>query len=141
MSNIVKAINRATGEIIEIDANNIKEVMEAYKISKEYEKVSKSLTDQLKKILPKYLDEHGRSEEIDGYKFTSTLTQRHTYDKAVLRKVLDEDTYDLFMKPDKSAIDTYIKENLEELGETSGILRKSMIPEGKAYTTTKLNKL
>lgn len=140
-SNIIKATNKATGEVIELPANNLTEIVEAWKVAKEYEKAAKALTDQLKKLVPSYIHDNGKSTEVDGYIFRQSHTQRMTYDKAVVRQHLDEDTFDLMTEIKKTALDEYIKENLDKLGEASTILRKSMIPTGAAYTTTKLEKL
>lgn len=137
----VSTLNKATGEVIELETNNLTEVMEACKIASQYEKLAKDLKDQLKKQLPKYLDESGKSEEVDGYQFKQIHIQRRTYDKSVLREMLDEDVVDLFLKVDKGGVDNYIKDNLDRLGDISTRLRESMIDDGRPYSQTKLEKL
>lgn len=138
---MITAINKHTGEVVELPADTFQEVVTAWQIAKEYEKVSEALKTQLKKLVPEYIDQTGKSEEHNGYMFRVSNVQRMTYDKAVLRQYLDEDVLDLFLQPKKSAVDNYIKENLEQLGETAGILRKSMVEDGKPYQVIKLEKL
>lgn len=138
---IAKATNKITGEVAEFEVTDLKSLMLAYSAAQEYEKVAKSLKDQLKDLLDEYLDENGRSEELDGKQFKRISVQKMTYDKAVLREILDEDTYDLFLKPEKVKIDKWIAENLESLGEDSTRLRKAMVPDGTRYEMVKLEKL
>lgn len=137
----IQAVNRATGEVIDLPANTPEEIVQAWNIAKEYEKAATALKDQLKKLVPNLVNERGVSDEVNGYVFRVSNVQRKTYDKAVLRQQLDEDTFDLFMKPDKTAIDKYLRENLEDLGEASTIIRNSMIDDGKPYQVIKLEKV
>lgn len=137
----IQAHHKITGEVVEAEVTNLTELVSAWRLASEYEKLGKELKDKLKKLLPDYLDESGRTEEIDGYRFTTVFVQKKTYDKAVLRQVLDEDLLDLFLKPDKTKIDNYIREHLSELGENSGLLRDTMVEDGKPYSTTRLEKL
>jgi uncharacterized protein (UPF0128 family) len=58
-----------------------------------------------------------------------------------MRQVFDEDLLDTLLEPHKPSVDAYIKENLEELGESSTLLRESMIEVGKAYQVIKLEKI
>ncbi len=138
---MIKATHKITGELIELNANNATEVINAWRIATEYEKLGEALKAQLKKLLPNYLDESGKTDEVDGYRFTSIFVQRRNYDKAVMRQVFDEDTFDIFLKPDKTLVDNYIKEHLNELGEASSKLRETMIDDGKGYSATKLVKV
>lgn len=138
---IAKATIKTTGEVIELEVSDLSSMMTAYTIAQEYEKASKKLKDQLKTELDKYLDENGRSVELNGKQFKSISIQRMTYDKSILREVLDEDTYDLFMKPAKTEIDKFLAENLETFGDASTRLRKSMVADGNPYTQVKLEKL
>lgn len=138
---MIRATNKHTGEIVELEVNSLETLMQAWNIAKEYEKVSEALKDQLKKLVPDYVDEQGRSEESLGYQFKTQHIQRMTYDKSVMRQALDEDTYDQFLKPDKTALDKFLKDNLEQLGEVSTTLRTSMIADGNPYQVIKLEKL
>ena len=136
----LSATNRFSGEVIDVEVTNESELVNAWKLAQEYDKVAKSLKDQLKKIVPKYVED-GKSEEINGHMFRVSNIQRTTYDKAIMREVFDEDTLDLFLKPDKPKVDKYLKENLEQLGKDSTKLRESMIPDGKPYEVIKLERL
>lgn len=137
----VSATHKIYGEQITLEVEDITQLTSAWRIASEYEKLGKELKDQLKKLLPQYLDESGNTEEVDGYRFTTTFVQRKNYDKAVMRQVLDEDTFDLLLIPHKTKVDEYLKEHLNELGEASTMLRESMLNEGRGYSVTKLEKL
>lgn len=137
----ITATNKHTGELVELTVNSLSSLIFAWNIAREYEKVSEALKEQLKELVPKYVDEDGRSEQLNGYQFKTQYIQRMTYDKAVMRSVLDEDTYDQFLKPDKKSIDKFLKDNLDRLGDISTQLRTSMIPDGNPYQVIKLEKL
>ena len=107
----VTAVNKASGEYIELPANTSEEIVRAYLIAAEYEKVAKSLKDQVKKLLPTIVDEQGRTPEVDGYVLRRYESQRMTYNKMALREVFDEDELDLFLEVSKGKVDAYIKEN------------------------------
>lgn len=138
---MITATNEATGELIELKADTLPEIVEAWRIASEYDKAATSLKDQLKKLVPEFINDKGVSEEYKGYAFRSSGVQRWTYDKAILRQVFDEDQLDLFLKPVKKDVDDYLKQHLEELGEDSTKLRNAMIPDGKPYSVIKLEKL
>lgn len=138
---MIKAVNRHTGEIVELEADSFEQVVEAWRIAKEYEKVSEALKKQLKELVPNYINDKGVSEEYKGHMFRVSNIQRKTFDKAVMREVLDEDTYDQFLKPDTTNLKKYIKDNLERLGDVSTRLTKSMVPDGNPYQVIKLEKL
>lgn len=138
---MVTATNKATGELVELDTSTFEKVVEAWRVASEYEKLATALKDQLKLVVPIYINSSGTSDAHKGYMFRRSEIQRMTYDKAVMRKVFDEDMFDVFMKPDKTKIDEYIKEHLEELGDDSTLLRTNMLADGKAYTVIKLERL
>lgn len=137
----IKATNKATGEVIELIADSPEQVVEAWRIAQEYEKAAKALKDQLKNFVPILIGTSGVSEPIGNYQFRLSNVQRMNYDKAVLRETLDPDTFDILVKPDKPAVDKYLKENLEALGEAGSVIRQSMVPEGQPYQVIKLEKL
>lgn len=141
MAEVITAVNRHTGEIVELEADSFEQVVEAWRIAKEYEKVSEALKKQLKELVPNYINDKGVSEEYKGHMFRVSNIQRKTFDKAVMREVLDEDTYDQFLKPDTTNLKKYIKDNLERLGDVSTRLTKSMVPDGNPYQVIKLEKL
>lgn len=138
----IVATNKATGEIIDLPANTPEEIVTAWRVAQEYIKAAESLKDQLKRLVPAMVMGSGTvSEPIGNYQFRVSSIQRLTYDKAVMRRLLDQDLFDMLLKPDKPMIDKYLKENLEALGDTSTELRTTMLPEGKPYQVIKLEKL
>jgi hypothetical protein len=137
----VLATNRISGEVVELEVKDLPSLIEAWKVAQEYAKTAEQLKDQLKQLVGNYVDDNGNSEEHDGYKFRVSAVQRMTYDKSRLRQVFDEDTLDLFLEPNKTAIDKYLKEHVEELGDASTELRNTMIAIGKGYQVIKLEKL
>ena len=136
-----QATNGFTGEVLELECGNYRELVAAWQHVSEMERVAKALRDQLKELVPLYIDSKGVSEPINGRMFRQSAIQRMTYDKAILRKELDEDTYDLLVIPDKTAVDKFLKENLDQLGEKSTEIRRSMVAVGKPYTVLKLEKV
>lgn len=138
---MITATNKATGEIIELPADTPEEIVDAWLTAQEYAKAADSLKDQLKKIVPTLVDDDGKSPVIKNYIFRSSMVQRQTYDKSVIRNVLDEDMLDHFTVVKKSLVDKYIKDNLEELGDLSSELRKGLVPDGSAYSVIKLEKV
>lgn len=138
---MIKAVNKHTGEVVALPADTPERLVEAWQIAQEYAKTAEALKDQLKKLVPKIVGEQATSDPINGFMFRISNVQRRNYDKSKLREVLDEDVYDLMVKPDKPMIDKYLKENLESLGDISTQLRESMIDEGKAYEVIRLERL
>ena len=140
---MIKATNRHTGEVVELPTGSPEEIIQAWQIAQEYEKVSKYLKDQLKELVPQFVpDGTGTSQEYNGYQFRISSVQRMSYDKfTVLNEVKDQDLLFDMLKPDKSFIDNWLKDNVETSGELGTKLRKSMIADGKPYKVIKLEKL
>lgn len=136
----VSTTNKITGEVVDMPADNLDQIMTAWQLAQQLEKMAKDLKDQLKPKVERYA-ETGASEDINNLRFKIISTQRYNYDKAIMRQVLDEDVFDLLLKPDKTAVDNYLKENLEQLGDISTELRKTMVEVGKPYQVIKLEKL
>lgn len=137
----ITATNKATGEVIDLPANTPEQIVEAWRIAQEYDKTATTLKDQLKRLIPRIVGAGGTSEPIGNYIFRVSPIQRQNYDKSVMHRVFDEDVVDILLRPDKPAIDKYLKENLESLGDISTELRASMIQEGQPYTVIRLEKL
>lgn len=137
----ITATNKATGEVIELDANTPAEIVAAWRVAQEYDKAAAALKDQLKQLVPSLVDVRGLSEPVGNFQFRVSSIQRMTYDKSIMREVLDADVFDTLLKPDKTAVDHYLKENLETLGEASTLLRQGMIAEGNPYQVIKLEKI
>lgn len=139
---MIKATNKATGEVIELEDNSLDQVIEAWRVAQEYEKAAKSLKDQLKQSLTRYINDNGKSDEYSGYRFTSYMVQRMTYDKSTLKETIDDqDLLDLMLAPDKQFIDKWLKDNVETSGEVGTRLRNSMVEVGKPYEVIKLEKV
>lgn len=137
----VTATNKITGEVIELEADTPAQIADAWLTAAGYEKLAAGLKDQLKKIVPTITGAKGVSEPIGTYQFRVSAIQRMTYDKAVMRDLLDPDTFDVLLKPDKPLVDEYLKDNLESLGEASTRLRQAMIPDGKPFQSIRLEKV
>lgn len=137
---MITATNQSTGEVVELPDGSLEELIASWQVAQQYAKLADRLKDQLKTKVEKYVDD-GKSPEVSGYQFKVSSVQRMTYDKAILRQNLDEDTFDVLMQPDKTAVDRYLKENLDDLGERSTIIRQSMTPVGTPYQVIKLEKL
>ena len=131
--NIV-AVNKASGEYISLPVNTSEEIVRAYLVAAEYEKVAKSLKDQVKQLLPTIVDEQGRTPEVDGYVLKRYESQRMTYNKGALREVFDEDELDLFMDVSKGKVDAYIKDN-QLTDEQIETLRAALEPNGQVVSS------
>ena len=137
---MIHVVNVATGEVTEFADESPEDIKNSWlMISKQIQALERA-KDKLKPKVAELLDEFGKYE-FEDYMFRQMTVQRRNYDKAVMREALDEDTLDLFLVPDKTAIDKYLKENLEELGIVSTILRDSMVDVGNPYSITKLEKI
>lgn len=130
----------STGEVLEFGADTPEQLIESYKVLNEYAKALDGIKKKLQAEAMKHAGDRGYFEHND-YAVRVSSVQRMTYDKAVLREVLDEDTFDLMLEPAKTRVDTYIRENLEDLGDRAKQLRDSMIEAGKPYTVVKLERL
>lgn len=101
----------------------------------------KALDDVKKQLRDLVIERDLSGKEHNGRLVRVSSVQRMAYDKQLMRSLLDEDTYEVLTKPDKTAVDRYLKENLEALGDISTQLRRGMLPEGNPYTVVKIEKL
>lgn len=136
----VTAVNKASGEVIELPANTHEEIVRAYLIAAEYEAAAKKLKDQVKKLLPKIVDEQGKTDEVDGYILRRYESQRMTYNKLALREVFDEDELDLFLDVSKGKVDAYLKEN-QLSKEQIETLRAGLEPAGSVVSSFRKEKV
>jgi len=137
---MIQVVNTGTGEIEEYSDETPEEIMESWRLITDQIKMLERAKEKLKKKVPAIVDNNGVYEH-GKYRFKISSVQRFNYDKAVMRQVFDEDLLDTLLKPDKTLIDTYIKDNLADLGEASTLLRQSMLEEGLAYQVVKLEKV
>lgn len=137
---MIHVVNVATGEVTEFADSTPEEIKDSWlMISKQIQALERA-KDKLKPKVAELLDEFGKCE-IGDYMFRQMTVQRRNYDKGLMRQELDEDTFDSLLIPDKTAVDRYIKENLEELGNTSTLLRNYMVDVGQPYSVTKLEQI
>lgn len=129
-------VEKLTGIVYETETDE--NVIESMILINEQLKALDDVKKQLRDIMMER-DLSGR--EHNGRVVRISNTQRKIFDKAIMRRVFDEDLYDTFMKPDNKAVKEYIKENLETLGDASTELSKNMIPDGRPYTTVKVERL
>ena len=131
---MISAVNKASGETIELPTDTPDEIVRAYLIAAEYEAVAKKLKDQVKKLLPTIVDEQGRTPEVDGYVLKRYESQRMTYNKMALRNVFDEDTVDLFLEVSKGKVDQFIKDN-DLTDEQIAELKAGLEPNGQVTSS------
>lgn len=136
----LSATNKNTGEVVEVDAGTGDEIITAYRAINETIATWEQLKKKLQARAAEYIEEWGELEH-DGYAVRSYTTQRMNYPKSALREVFDADELDLFLEPVKTKVDAYLKEHLDELGDASTKLRESMVPAGRPYSVTRLEKL
>lgn len=130
----------STGEIMSLPAETPEDIIGSLRVVSDYIKAWDSIKKELQKLALEIVDGKGRFEH-DGYLLRTYTTQRMVYDRAVLREAFDDDLLDTFMEPQKSRIDQYLKEHLDELGDMSTKLRTSMVPTGKPYTVVRVERL
>ena len=130
--------NELTGEVLEFKTDTAEDVLNSYL---ELSKYIKTL-EQAKKKLQNLAKERDLVDfEHNGYAFRLIQRQSKTYDLYQMQQVFDEDLFVEMVKPDKTKIDRYIRENLEDLGEQASQLRQSMIEAGKYSEYIKLEKI
>lgn len=136
---MVQVVNKLTGEIIDIKDNSPEAIKQSWLLLSETIKALERAKDKLKPKVQAILEPAG-TYDFGDYVFRQSVVQRQNYDKATMRKVLDADTFDLLLVPDKTRIDTYLKENIDNLGEAGATLRNSMVAVGEPYTMIRLEK-
>ena len=138
----MQVVNKWTGEVTELPDKTVEDLIDSWLILTETIKACERAKEQLKNKVLKNLEPNG-TLELGGYMFRHSSIQRMNYNKSVMKEVLDEDTVDLFLIPDKTAIDNWLKESVlrGENSEITNELRNSMIPVGKPYTTLRLEKI
>lgn len=136
----MKVVNKLTGEVYELNTDTPEDIRESWQLVSEAIKTLEAAKDKLKPMVQAILDDSGQYDFGD-YIFKLIPVQRMNYDKSVMRQVLDEDTLDLLLMPDKTAIDNYLKENIETLGDASTQLRNTMVAVGRPYSQLRLERV
>ena len=137
---MIKVTNKITGEELELPTSTPQEIMDSWKLAQEFEKNAKELKEKLVPLATELIGPRGTSEAYGGYMFRQSSVQRYAYDKTKVREYFqDEDLLDTFLTVDKTSLDKYVKENIDKL---DGFSRdKLVVPSGKPYSVTKLEKL
>ena len=133
--------NKETGEVTSFDTDTMGDLMYAYRYAKELADMSERLKKKLRPLIDAMLDGQDKSEVIDGYQFKQYDMQRRTYNMGTLREVFDEDELSLFLTVNKTKVDNYIKEHLDDLGDNAKYLRDHMELSGSSTVVMKLEKV
>lgn len=136
---MITVVNKITGEIYELEDSTPEDIKESWLSLSETIKACERAKEKLKPKVSQLLNDK-RLYDFGDYQFRESVVQRQNYDKSVMKETLDPDVLDILLIPDKPRIDTYLKENIESLGEVSTKLRKSMISIGNPYTVIRLEK-
>lgn len=137
---MIQVMNYKTGEVAEYAASSPDEIMSSWLEISETIKLYEAAKDQLKKLVPEIVNDKGVYENGD-YMFRYSSIQRYSYDKSVMRELLDPDVFDVLTEPSKTKVDKYLKDNLDDLGEATTALRESMVAVGKPYSVVKLERI
>lgn len=138
---MITATNPFTGEIIELADTTSEDIEKAYDFIKTFEKTLKELNEQLKHTIAKravddlYQTPNGR--------FKSLVIQRQTYDKGLIRPLVDEDVFDTFTVIKKSLVDSYLAEQVFKqtiTDEEAKAFKAALIPDGKPYEQIKFER-
>ncbi len=135
---MITATNPFTGEVFELEDKTPTDLENAYNFCKQFEKTIKQMQDQLKAVVKKWTPD-GILETPNGM-FRYSSVQRQTYDKGVIRNLVDEDLFDTFTVIKKSAVDSWLKERVMKQDidpELNTQIRSALIPDGKPYEVVK----
>jgi hypothetical protein len=137
---MITATNPITGEMFEIKDDTPADLEQAYQVLKSFERTTKKLLDQWKERVTAYDSE--TLETPHGY-IKCSVIQRQTYDKGILRQLIDEDTLDDFLVIKKSSVDNWLKERVEKQDidmDLNRSIRAALIPDGMPFVTIKYEK-
>jgi hypothetical protein len=130
---------KLTGEVIELQADTREQVVESLLYIKAYTDALDGLKKKLNAVATEMIDADGPILH-NGYRLNSSVVQRMSYDETVLREVFDADELAMFTEYKKTAIDAYIAEHLDDLGDQSTLLRSTMQPTGNPYAVVRLER-
>lgn len=122
---MIQDVNKATGELVELDASTPESAAVAYEYLTQMEAMARRMKQHIKQDM---LVRMGDDEELDAgngytFKFSSRAT-KYAYHKPTLKKYLDEDAIDSISVIDVKAADKLVKELKE-----SGVLSDEDIQE------------
>lgn len=122
---MIQDVNKATGELVELDASTPEAAAVAYEQLTQMEAMARRMKQRIKEDM---LVRMGDDEELDagnGYTFKfSSRASKYVYHKPTLKKYLDEDAIDSISIIDVKAADKLVKELKE-----SGVLSDEDIQE------------
>ena len=122
---MIQDVNKATGELVELDASTPEHAAVAYEYLTQMEAMARRMKQRIKEDM---LVRMGDDEELDagnGYVFKfSSRASKYVYHKTTLKKYLDEDAIDSISVIDVKAADKLVKELKE-----SGVLSDEDIQE------------
>lgn len=122
---MIQDVNKATGELVELDVSTPEHAAVAYEYLTQMEAMARRMKQRIKEDM---LVRMGDDEELDagnGYVFKfSSRASKYTYHKPTLKKYLDEDAMDSISVIDVKAADKLVKELKE-----SGVLSDEDIQE------------
>lgn len=108
---MIQDVNKATGELVELDASTPQSAAIAYEYLTQMEAMARRMKQRIKEDI---LVRMGDDEELDAgngytFKFSSRAT-KYVYHKPTLKKYLDEDAIDSISVIDVKAADKLVKE-------------------------------
>lgn len=143
MPKLAKATVDSTGEILEFEVTTPEQMVEVWAMASDYIKAYEHIKDIIKKKVPEIVNSNNTYEH-GNYMFRISNIQRYTFDKSLMREVMDEDEVDLFLKPDPAKLKKYVAEDIKNGGDRDwGKLTnpKNLIPDGNPYEVIKLESL
>ena len=119
---MIQDVNKATGELVELDASTPQAAAIAYEYLTQMEAMARRMKQHIKQDM---LVRMGDDEELDaGNGYVFKFSSKYVYHKPTLKKYLDEDAMDSISVVDVKAADKLVKELKE-----SGVLSDEEIKE------------
>ena len=113
---MVKVIDKATGEYIEIDYKSYEDFAEQYDELTQriaaLDRAKKKMAAELKTMM----GDDNKLDLINGWYFKKVTTERKSYPVARVVEVLGEEDAQKFLKVDKTKLDAELKEHVEDGG-------------------------
>lgn len=134
---MIKVVNTITAEVFEFKTDTTEQIVEAYNQAAKLEQAAKRAKQKIRDLI---VERNLDGESTPDYEIKIIHTQKQDYDLSIMREVLDDDQFNTFIKPDKTALDKFIKENIETIPEVK-TLRDSMIDVGTPYITVRVDKI
>ena len=141
----ISATNKVTGEVVELPAGSLEEVMTAWTVMQQYEKLASDLRDQLKDLVRAQVNDSGVSEELNNKMFKVSAIQRTKYNPQKVKEALgDEDLFNTFVEVNSSELNKWLKAEVKKRTidhEVSRAIKEAKEPSGKPYEVIKLEQL